>query len=77
MLILGFDLNLIISGKTIHEGEYLASRTLIQNLINKWCGKLSLGQARFKSWKLVHIRIAPCFLSTETGFETHYVKGTR
>ena len=42
MLILGFDLNMIISGKTIHEGEYLTSHTLIQNLINKWCGKIIL-----------------------------------
>ena len=40
MLILGFDLNLIISRKTIHEGEYLTSCTLIQNIINEWCGKV-------------------------------------
>ena len=76
MLILGFDLNLIISRKTVHEAEYLASRTLIQNLIDKWCGKIILGQALFKSRKSVHIWIVPCFLSIGMGFETHSIKGT-
>ena len=42
MLVLGFNLNLIIFGETIHKGEYIASRTLIQNMINKWCGKIVL-----------------------------------
>ena len=42
MLVLRFDLYLIVSGKSIHKGKYLASRTLIQNLINKWCGKIIL-----------------------------------
>src|SRR5713226_7454945 len=36
MLVLRFDLYLIVSGKAVHKGKYLASRTLIQNLINKW-----------------------------------------
>ena len=42
MLVLRFDLYLIVSGKSIHKGKYLASRTLIQNLINKLCGKIIL-----------------------------------
>ena len=42
MLVLGFDLDLIVSGKAGHKGKYLASRTLIQNLINKWCGEIIL-----------------------------------
>ena len=42
MLALGFDLNLIISRKSIHKGENFASYTLIQNLVNKWCGKIIL-----------------------------------
>ena len=42
MLVLGFDLDLIVSRKAIHKGKYLTSRTLIQNLINKWCGKIIL-----------------------------------
>ena len=42
MLVLGFDLYLIVSGKSIHKGKYLTSRTLIQNLINKWCEKIIL-----------------------------------
>ena len=42
MLVLGFDLYLIISRKAIHKGKYLASYTLIQNMINKWCGKIIL-----------------------------------
>ena len=40
MLVLGFDLYLVVSIKVIHKGKYLASRTLIQNMINKWCGKI-------------------------------------
>src|SRR5713226_2157724 len=42
MLVLGFNLNLIISEKTIHKGEHLATRTLIQNLIYKQCGEVIL-----------------------------------
>ena len=42
MLVLRFNLYLIISGKTVHEGEHLATRTFIQNLINKWCGEIVL-----------------------------------
>ena len=42
MLVLRFNLYLIISEKDIHEGEHLATCTLIQNLINKWCGEVIL-----------------------------------
>ena len=42
MLVLRFNLDLIIPEKTVHEGEHLATRTLIQNLINKWCGEIVL-----------------------------------
>ena len=40
MLVLRFDLYLIVSEKDVHKGKYLASRTLIQNMIDKWCGKI-------------------------------------
>src|SRR5713226_6773030 len=36
MLILGFDLYLIVSRKAVYKGKYLASCTLIKNLIDKW-----------------------------------------
>ena len=42
MLVLGFYLDLIISEKTIHKGEHLATRTLIQNMIYKRCGEVIL-----------------------------------
>ena len=42
MLVLRFNLYLIISEKAIHEGEHLTTHTLIQNLINKWCGEVVL-----------------------------------
>ena len=42
MLVLVFNMDLIISGKSIHEGEHLATRTLIQNMINKWCEEVVL-----------------------------------
>ena len=41
MLVLRFNLDLIIP-ESIHEGEHLATRTLIQNLIYKWCGEVVL-----------------------------------
>ena len=43
MFVLKFHLYLIVSRKAVYKGKYLASYTLNQNMINKWCGKLSLG----------------------------------
>ena len=40
MLVLGFNLYLIVSGKAVHKGKNLATHALIQNLIDKWCGKV-------------------------------------
>ena len=42
MLVLRFNLYLFVSGKTVHKGKNLATRILIQNLINKWCGEIVL-----------------------------------
>ena len=42
MLVLRFNLDLIIPEKAVHEGEHLTTRTLIQNLIYKWCGEVVL-----------------------------------
>ena len=42
MLVLRFNMYLIISKKVVHEGEHLATHTLIQNLINKWCREIFL-----------------------------------
>ena len=42
MLVLRFNLYLIISKKAVHKGKNLATRTRIQNLINKWCGEIVL-----------------------------------
>ena len=42
MLVLRFNLYLIIPEKVVHEGEHLATRTLIPNLIYKWCGEIVL-----------------------------------
>ena len=77
MLVLGFNLNLIISGKTVHEGEHLATHTLIQNLIYKWCGEVVLRTGTIQIGKSMHMRIAPYFLSTGVRFETHSIKGTK
>ena len=40
MLVLMFNLYLIILRKAVHKGKNLATCTLIQNLINKWCGEI-------------------------------------
>ena len=42
MLVLRFNLYLIISEKVVPKGKDLTTRTLIQNLINKWCGEIVL-----------------------------------
>ena len=42
MLVLGFDLYLIVSEKSIHKEKKLATYTLMQNMINKWCGEIVL-----------------------------------
>jgi hypothetical protein len=40
MLILRPDMDLIIAQKSIHEGEYFSSCTLIDNMIDKWGGEV-------------------------------------
>ena len=52
MLVLGFDLDLIVSGKAIHKGKYLASHTLIQNLINKCCGEIIIRRSTIQVTKI-------------------------
>ena len=42
MLILRLNLNLIISRKAVHKGEQLATCTLLQNMVYKWCGEVVL-----------------------------------
>ena len=42
MLILRFNLYLIIPKKAVHKGKNLATHTVFQNLINKWCGEIVL-----------------------------------
>ena len=76
MLVLGFNLYLIIPEKSIHEGKNLATHTLIQNLINKWCGEIVLRIGTIQIMEISTYTDHSCLLSTGTGFETHYVKGT-
>ena len=42
MLVLRFNLYLIISEKAVHKEKNLATRALIQNMINKWHGEIFL-----------------------------------
>ena len=43
VMILFLDLNLVISGKSIHEGKDLMSGTCIDNLIDEGCSKVVFG----------------------------------
>ena len=61
MLVLRFNLYLIIPKKAIHEGKNLATCTLIQNLINKWCGEIVLRTGMIQIMDSVHMRIDPYF----------------
>jgi hypothetical protein len=40
VLVLRFDLYLIISQKTVHEREGLATKTFINYLVDEWFGKI-------------------------------------
>ena len=75
-MVLRFNLYMIVSEKAIHKGKNLATRALIQNLINKWCGEIVLRIGTIQIMEIIHMRISPYFLSTRTGFETHSIKGT-
>ena len=37
------DNDLVVSGEAIHKGENLVPRTLINDLVNKWCGEVVFG----------------------------------
>ena len=52
MLVLRFNLYLIISRKAVHKGKNLATHTLIQNLINKWCGEIFLRTGTIQIMKI-------------------------
>ena len=76
VLVLRFNLYLIIPRKAVHKGEHFAPRTLIQNLIYKWCGEVILRTGTIQIMEISAYGITPYFLSTRIGFETHSVKGT-
>ena len=40
--------NLVVSGEAIHKGENLVPRTLINDLVNKWCGEVVFGTSFVK-----------------------------
>ena len=53
MLVLRFNLDLIIPEKVVHEGEHLATHTLIQNMIYKWCGEVILRIGMIQITKII------------------------
>ena len=75
ILVLRLNLYLIISRKVIHEGKNLTTHTLIKYLLNKWCGEIVLRTSTIQITEISTYVIAPYFLSTGMGFETHFVKG--
>ena len=75
MLVLRFDLYFIVTGKAVHKGKYLSSHTLIQNLINKWCGKIILKIGTIQVTEISAYMDHSLLLINCTGFETHSVKG--
>ena len=48
VLVLGFYLYLVISWKTIHEREGLATCTFINDLVDEQCGKIIFGTSLFQ-----------------------------
>jgi hypothetical protein len=43
VFVFGFDLDLIISQKTVHERKGFATSTFINDLVNEWCWKIIFG----------------------------------
>jgi hypothetical protein len=43
VLVFGFDLDLIISQKNIHERKGLTTSTFINDLVDEWCWKIIFG----------------------------------
>jgi hypothetical protein len=43
VLVFGFDLDLVISRKIVHEREGLTTHTFINYLVDEWCGKIIFG----------------------------------
>ena len=77
MLVLRFNLDLIIPRKAVHEGKHLATRTLIQNMINKWCGEVILRTGSVQVSEIYAYIDCSSFFSTKIGFDTYLVKGMR
>ena len=77
MLVLGFNLNLIIPRKSIHKGEHLVTRTLIQNMIYKWCGEVILRTGTIQIMEISAYADHSLLLIHRMRFETHSIKGTR
>ena len=42
VLISGSNIDMVISRKTVHKRVHFASDTLVNNLINEWCGEIIL-----------------------------------
>ena len=67
MLVLRFNLYVIVSEKSVHKIKYLASCTLIQNLINKWCGKIILRTCMIQVMKISAYTDRSLFLIHQNG----------
>ena len=76
MLIDRHNFYLIVVRKSIDEREYDAPSTVINDLIDVWGRKSSLGQALFKSKKLIQTLIVPYFLAIGTILDTQLVNST-
>ena len=42
------DLDLVIAGKTVHEGNCFMSDACIDDLIDEWCGEVVFGTCRIE-----------------------------
>ena len=43
VLVFGFDLDLIVSQKIVHERKGFTTSTFINDLVNEWCWKIIFG----------------------------------
>ena len=72
-LISTMDKNLVVSREAIHKGENLVPRTLIDDLVNKWCGEVVFGTSFFQIAKVSANTNGAFFFRTNTGLDTQVV----